>query len=195
MRWVRDKRLVARHRPQRLKRQRVVGSLITALSSSHPGTIGIHPLASVWLRHSLLCLRARTENQHRAECTWDQPRISQRRGTHRFAPPMAGRTRAAPPPDDLKTPPTESQPRLVTTREVASLLRVSTKTIRRMVLAGALRSFVIGVGNRIRFKVSDIEQLLHPVQSPDTSGLLAFIELKSRGEKGRLTSPLPRRSS
>ena len=56
---------------------------------------------------------------------------------------------------------------LLTRRDVAHRLRVTERTVDRYVDDGKLKSFRIGAGGSIRFKIVDVERLLLPVQNAE----------------------------
>ena len=56
-------------------------------------------------------------------------------------------------------------PALLTVREVAALFRVSTKTVRRLIDRGQLRT--VRVGSSIRIRAVDVETLLRPDEGPE----------------------------
>jgi excisionase family DNA binding protein len=55
-------------------------------------------------------------------------------------------------------------PELLTLREAATALRVSTKTITIYAKKGVLQAYRVPVGNKLLFKRQDIEQLIAPVK-------------------------------
>ena len=87
--------------------------------------------------------------------------------------------------------------RLLTTREVAELLAVSTETVLRRHRAGELRSYPVA-SNAIRFRVSDVEAWLEglaaggpsdagepapaPFRSPDPGPMFSTASVPEQGE-------------
>jgi excisionase family DNA binding protein len=55
------------------------------------------------------------------------------------------------------------RPELLTLREAAAALRVSTKTITIYMKKGVLRAYKVPIGNKLLFKRADIEHLIAPV--------------------------------
>lgn len=55
----------------------------------------------------------------------------------------------------------------MTTREVAQLLRVTTRSVRRMAQSGRLRAYQRGTHGGLLFLESDVRQLIRPTDGDD----------------------------
>lgn len=56
----------------------------------------------------------------------------------------------------------------MTKKEAAGRLKVTTRTIERLVTSGQLKKHTVGTGRAVRFKAADVEALLTPQDTDAT---------------------------